>query len=31
MIVRNVPAVLQGMNKVATACQLRWNVRAQRR
>lgn len=28
MITRSVPAVLQGMNKVATACQLRWNVRA---
>lgn len=28
MIARSVPAVLQGMNKVATACQLRWDVRA---
>lgn len=28
MIERSVPAVLQGMNKVSTACQLRWNVRA---
>jgi len=28
MIARSVPAVLQGMNKVATAAQLRWNLRA---
>jgi len=28
MIARSVPAVLQGMNKVATAVQLRWDVRA---
>ena len=28
MIAKSVPAVLQGMNKVATAAQLRWDVRA---
>jgi len=28
MIARSVPAVLQGMNKVATAAQLRWNLLA---
>ena len=28
MVARSVSAVLQGMNKVATAVQLRWDVRA---